>query len=145
MASSKDFAEFVCEQIAGAGDISMRKMFGEYAVDCDGKVVALICDDQVFVKKTKAAAALLGDNAEEGNPYDGAKPHYLIGDLDDQQFMARLIREIWDELPLPKPKKKRKAENARRPGNRESGRTSPFPWRPSPPHCRRAHSFGKKK
>lgn len=105
MASSKDFAEYVCDQIRAAGDISIRKMFGEYAVYCDGKVVALICDDQVFVKKNAAATKLLGDGAEEGFPYTGAKPHFLVADLDSQPLMTKLVREICDELPEPKPKK----------------------------------------
>ncbi len=105
MASSKDFVEYVCDQIRGAGDVSYRKMFGEYAVYCDGKVVALICDDQVFIKKTEAAAAILGKNAEEAPPYPGAKPHFLVSDLDDRRFMARLMRSVCDALPPPKAKK----------------------------------------
>ena len=82
-------------------------LLGEYAVYCDGKVVALICDDQVFVKKSKAAREMLGDNAEEGVPYDGAKSHYLITDLDNQRFMVQLMRAICDDLPEPKPKSKK--------------------------------------
>ena len=109
MASTKDFVDYVCDQIRDAGDITSRKMFGEYAVYCDGKVVALICDDQVFVKKTKTVTELLGDNAEEGIPYDGAKSHFVITDLDNQQFMTKLVRAICDELPAPKPKKAPKA------------------------------------
>ncbi len=105
MASSKDFVEYVCDQIRDAGDISFRKMFGEYALYCDGKTVALVCDDQVFVKKIEAAAAILGANAEEGFPYEGAKPHFLVTDLDDQHLITRLIRDICDALPPPKPKK----------------------------------------
>ena len=105
MTSSKDFVEYVCDQIRDAGDISFRKMFGEYALYCDGKTVALVCDDQVFVKKIEVAAALLGENAEEGFPYEGAKLHFLVTDLDDQQLMTRLIRGICDALPPPKPKK----------------------------------------
>lgn len=105
MASSQDFVEYVCDQMRGAGDISMRKMFGEYAVYCDGKVVALVCNDQVFVKKTNAVATRLGDDAEEAPPHDGAKPHFLITNLDNQEFMAELMRAICDELPPPKPKK----------------------------------------
>ena len=105
MASSKDFAEYVCDQIRDAGDISMRKMFGEYAVYCDGKVVALICDDRVFVKKTDAATTLLGENAEEGFPYPGAKPHFVVNDLDNPRFMTQLMRAIHAELPSPKPKR----------------------------------------
>jgi TfoX/Sxy family transcriptional regulator of competence genes len=109
MASSKDFVEYVCEQLRDAGDISYRKMFGEYALYCDGKVVALICDDQVFVKKTDASTAILGENAEEAPPYPGAKQHFLVTDLDDQQLMTRLVRSICDALPPPKPKKAKAA------------------------------------
>ena len=105
MASSKDYVDFVCDQIRDAGDIASRKMFGEYAVYCDGKVVALICDDQFFLKKTAAAAAMLGDKAEEGFPYPGAKPYYLIGDIDNRSFLTRLIGAVCAELPAPKPKK----------------------------------------
>lgn len=105
MASTSDFVAYLCDQIRAAGEISARKMFGEYAVYCDGKVVALVCDDRVFVKKIAAAAAILGDSAEEAPPYDGAKPHFLISDIDDRRFMTRLIRTICDALPPPKPKK----------------------------------------
>ena len=104
MASSKDFVDYVCDQIRGAGEISVRKMFGEYAVYCDGKVVALICDDQVFVKKTDAATMLLGEKAEEGFPYPGAKPHFVVNELDNPRFMAQLIQAIQAELPPPNPK-----------------------------------------
>ena len=105
MASSKDFVDFVCDQIREAGEIANRKMFGEYAVYCDGKVVALICDDQLFVKKTSAAGAVLGGDAEEGLPYPGAKPYYLISDIDNGSFLTRLVKAVCDELPAPKPKK----------------------------------------
>jgi 3-methyladenine DNA glycosylase AlkD/TfoX/Sxy family transcriptional regulator of competence genes len=110
MGSSKDFVEFICDQIRDAGDISFRKMFGEYALYCDGKMAALICDDQVFVKKTEAAAAVLGENAEEAPPYEGAKQYFLIADPDDQRLMTRLIRSICDVLPPPKPKKAKAAK-----------------------------------
>ena len=110
MASTKDFVDYVCDQLRDAGDISSRKMFGEYAVYCDGKVIALICDDQVFVKKTEAATGMLGADAEEAPPYDGAKPHFRVTDLDNKRFMTKLIRAICDELPEPKPKKAVKAK-----------------------------------
>ena len=83
----------------------MRKMFGEHAIYCDGKVVALICDDQLFVKKTVAAATMLGDKAEEGLPYPGAKPYFIVSEIDNPRFMSQLMRVIADELPTPKPKK----------------------------------------
>ena len=80
---------------------------GEYAVYCDGKVVALICDDQLFVKKTGAAGAMLGADAEEGLPYSGAKPYYLISDIDNRSFLTRLVKAVCDELPAPKPREER--------------------------------------
>ena len=106
MASNLEFVEYVCDQISGAGSITYKKMFGEYGVYCDGKVIGVICDNQFFVKKTEAGAALCSDY-EEAAPYTGAKPHFIIDSVDNQERMARLIRATCDELPAPKPKKKK--------------------------------------
>ena len=115
MASSADFAEFIFEQLAGAGDIALRKMFGEYAVYCDGKVIAFLCDDQFFLKKTDAGAGLLGPDAEEAPPYPGASMYYLVSDVDNREFLSRLARASCDALPPPKPKSgPRKKKAARR-------------------------------
>lgn len=102
MASDQSFVDYVCEQIAAAGHISQRKMFGEYAVYCDAKVVALVCDNQFFVKPTAAGRALL-DHVQEGFPYPGAKP-WIIADewLDDDAFVAKLVRVTAAELPMPR-------------------------------------------
>ena len=108
MASDIGFVEYVCEQIRGAGRVSHRRMFGEFAVYCDGKVVALVCDNQCFVKPTAAGRALLGA-VTEAPPYPGAKPHYLlVGQLDDAALMARLVRLTAAELPAPKPTRRSK-------------------------------------
>lgn len=106
MASSLEFVEFVCDQIGGAGSVAYKKMFGEYGIYCDGKIVGLICDNRFFVKKTGAGAALCPD-CEEDAPYTGAKPHLVIDSVDDRELMTRFIRATWDELPAPKPKKKK--------------------------------------
>lgn len=106
MASSLDFVKYVCEQISGAGEISYKKMFGEYGIYCNGKVIGVICDNQFYVKKTKAGY-LVYPNCEEGSPYTGAKPHMLIDSVDDKDLMARFITAAYDELPEPKPKKKK--------------------------------------
>jgi len=109
MATEARFADHVCDQIATAGKVSVRKMFGEYAVYLDDKVVALLCDDQCFVKPTTAGRALLG-RVTEAPPYPGAKPHLLITEqLEDRELMARLLRATFAELPAPKPKKVKKA------------------------------------
>lgn len=88
-----------------AGIVSDLKMFGEYAIYCDGKVVALVCDDQLFVKPTKAGKKFIG-NVSEAQPYPGAKPYYLISgeQWDDADWLVELIKVSTTELPLPKPK-----------------------------------------
>lgn len=106
MSTQASTVAFVVEQMAAAGSISARPMFGEYGVYCDGKIVALICDDQLFVKPTKAGRAFIG-TPEEAPPYPGAKPSFLISadGLEDADWLAELIRLSADELPMPKPKK----------------------------------------
>ncbi|NTV64167.1 MAG: TfoX/Sxy family protein [Oscillochloris sp.] len=108
MASDLSFVTFIVDQIEGAGGISYRKMFGEYAIYSDGKVVALVCDNQLFVKPTAAGRALIGA-AVEAPAYPGAKPSFLIeGQLDDREWLSQLIRVTANALPEPKPKKKKK-------------------------------------
>ena len=108
MGSSTDFVEFISEQLAGTGDIDLRKMFGEYAIYCDGKVIGLLCNDQFFLKKTDAGASLLGPDAEEAPPYPGASMYYLISDVDSREFLSRLARATCDALPPAKPKPRKK-------------------------------------
>ena len=107
MASQQSTVDYIVEQIAGAGDISARKMFGEYGVYCGGKMVAMVCDDQLFIKPTPGGKAILGELVE-GAPYPGAKPCFLIsGDRwDDSDWMTALIRVSAAELPAPKKKAK---------------------------------------
>ena len=108
MASDRSFVEFVVEQIEDAGYISYRYMFGEYALYCDSKVVALICDNKLFVKPTVGGAEFIGD-VVEAPPYEGAKPSFLIEDkLDDREWLTNLIRITVKELPVPKQKRKGK-------------------------------------
>jgi DNA transformation protein len=109
VASKRTNVDFVLEQMAQAGDVSARKMFGEFAIYLRGKVVALFCDDQLFVKPTKAGRSHLGET-KEGAPYPGAKPWFLIsGDrCEDGDFLSELVRVTADELPAAKPKKQTK-------------------------------------
>ena len=108
MASDLDFVKFVVDQIENAGIISFRKMFGEYAVYCEGKVVALICDNRLFVKPTEAGRSFIGD-VVEAPPYPGAKPSFLIEEqIEDKDWISTLVRLTEKELPEPKPKKKPK-------------------------------------
>ncbi len=106
MSSRLEFVEYVADQLKEAGDISYRKMFGEYGLYCDGKFFATICDDQFFVKITKPGLEMAPDLAQ-APPYDGAKPSFLIQDIDDREFLTRFIKETCNALPKPKPKKKK--------------------------------------
>jgi len=105
MASDQSLVTFVCDQMSKAGDISHRKMFGEYAIYRGEKVVALVCDNQLFLKPTAAGKAGL-KKVVEAPPYSGAKAHYLITDrLEDSDLLARVIVATAGELPEPKAKK----------------------------------------
>ncbi|MGE4063587.1 MAG: TfoX/Sxy family protein [Rhodospirillaceae bacterium] len=102
MASRQETAGFLLDQLRGLR-VSAKKMFGEYGVYCDGKIVALVCDDQLFVKPTAAGRSLIG-KVREAPPYPGAKPYFLIEDLDDAEALSELIRVTARELPPPKAK-----------------------------------------
>jgi TfoX/Sxy family transcriptional regulator of competence genes len=102
MASDLQFMTFVCEQLRAAGAISTRRMFGEYAVYCQDRVVALICDNQLFVKPTDAGRAFIGVPLEVA-PFPGARAYFLMSDeLDDPDWLGRLIALTAQALPPPK-------------------------------------------
>ena len=110
MATNQNTADFIVEQLAAAGTVSARKMFGEYALYCNDKLVALICDNQLFVKPTAAGRAFVGA-VTEAPPYPGAKPSLLIdgGKWDDAEWLSRLIALSATELPAPGKKRPGKA------------------------------------
>ncbi|WP_347989086.1 TfoX/Sxy family protein [Methylomonas sp. AM2-LC] len=105
MATQQSTVDFILEQIKAAGGVYGKKMFGEYGVFCDNKMVALVCDDELFVKPTVAGREFI-ENVVESIPYSGAKPCFLIsGDKwDDRNWLSNLIRITANELPLPKKK-----------------------------------------
>ncbi len=108
MATDQQFADFVLDQIKGAGAVSTRRMFGEFALYCEGKVVALLCDNQFFLKPTLAGREALG-KVVEAPPYPGAKRYFLLDEgLDDGEALTGLVRLTADALPLPKPKAAKK-------------------------------------
>jgi TfoX/Sxy family transcriptional regulator of competence genes len=93
--------------VLGSLPLSARKMFGEYALYLDGKVVALVCDDQLYLKPTPAAVASL-PGCPTAPPYPGAKPYLLVTDaLDDPDRVGLALKAIAADLPTPKPKKPR--------------------------------------
>jgi DNA transformation protein len=122
MATSESTIDFLLDQLGAVQGVWARKMFGEYALYCGEKVVALVCDDQLFVKITAPGKALVGERYAEGFAYPGAKASILIGadDLEDHDRLAELIRLTAAALPTPKPKnpktnpKKKATTEARR-------------------------------
>lgn len=111
MPNQPDTIIHILEQAAEAGAVTAKAMFGGHTLYCDGKIVGLICDDTLFLKPTPGALALVG-NPQFGPPYEGAKPH-LVADaaLDDPEALATLIRAIWHDQPVPKPRKSRKTRS----------------------------------
>lgn len=108
MASKVEFVQYIADQLQEAGMITCRKMFGDYGIYCDGKIFALICDDQLFVKCTEGGRKLAPD-LQKVPPYEGAKPYFLIEAVDDREFLVELVTVTCRELPAPKPKKTRKS------------------------------------
>jgi DNA transformation protein len=103
MASKQRTVDYFLEQMSESQEVSARKMFGEYAIYCRGKVVALVCDERLFVKPTSAGRGFIGKVTEK-LPYPGAKPWLEIdGELwEDRDWLSRLVRLTADELPPPK-------------------------------------------
>ena len=107
MASDQTFVDFIVDQIENAGEISAKKMFGEYALYSGEKMFALICDNKLFIKPTQAGRAFIGE-VVEAPPYPGGKPSFLIEDkVEDRGWLSELVRVSVAELPAPKPKKKK--------------------------------------
>ena len=120
MATRADFASHVVDLLALGARVDIKKMFGEYALYIDTKVVALLCDDQVFVKPTEAVKAR-GVSLPEGQAYPGSKPYWQADELlDDPEILRDLLLATAAALPLPKPKTpktpKRTAPKRRRAG-----------------------------
>ena len=100
MASSKDYLEFVLEQLSEIDGISYRAMMGEYIIYCQGKVIGGIYDDRFLVKPTKSAKELIPDAPYE-LPYEGAK-EMLFPDIDNREIMNELIPAVADDIPEKK-------------------------------------------
>ena len=107
MASNPDLVQYIADQCAATGEITVRKMFGYHGIYCDGLIFGLICDNCLYLKPTEAARALLR-NVEMRPPYDGAKDYFFIDNVDDRDYLSALVRETCKALPKKKPKKKKK-------------------------------------
>ncbi len=105
MASSKQYLEFILEQLSELDGVSARAMMGEYILYVNGKIVGGIYDDRLLVKPTRSAKTLMPDAPFE-LPYEGVKEMLLVDNVDDRAFLTDLFRAMVEELPEQKPKKK---------------------------------------
>ncbi|MBN2438748.1 MAG: TfoX/Sxy family protein [Deltaproteobacteria bacterium] len=117
MTTSQDTIDYLLDQLSSLPNVRARKMFGEYALYCDEKVVALVCDNQLFVKITPPGKDLVGQRYVEGEAYPGAKPSMVVDaeEIDDGERLCELIRITAAALPAPKPKrpKKKRSQSVR--------------------------------
>lgn len=106
MATSKDYLEYILDQLSEVEGISHRQMMGEYMIYIHGRIAVYLCDNRFLVKPVKSALALL-PKAPQEPPYDGAKPMILVEDTDNRELLKTLMESIYEELPEPKAKKKK--------------------------------------
>lgn len=101
MASSKEYLDFIMDQLSDLEGVTVRAMMGEYIIYYRGKIVGGIYDDRFLVKPVPAAVALMPE-AQRELPYEGAKEMLLVDEVDNREFMCNLLRAMYDELPAPK-------------------------------------------
>ena len=105
MASSREYLDFILEQLSGVNGITSKQMMGEYILYINGRIFGGIYDDRFLVKPTKSAKAMMPD-ADLELPYEGAKERLLVDNVDNREFLTELVTAMADELPAPKQKKK---------------------------------------
>lgn len=112
MPSKQETVDYMLDQLKPAGDVTAKKMFGEYGLYCQGKMVGSICDDTLFIKPTAAGKAFAGEGFPEASPYPGARPALRIDapKLADAAWISKLVQISAENLPAPKPKKPKKAK-----------------------------------
>ncbi len=104
MATSREYLAFMLDQLSGLDGITHRGMMGEYLLYYRGRIAAYLCDDRLLVKPVPAALRLL-PGARREPPYEGAKEMLLVENVDDREILRALFEAMYEELPLPKPKK----------------------------------------
>lgn len=104
MASSREYLDFILEQLSGLDQVTYRPMMGEYILYYRGRIVGGIYDDRFLVKPTKSALAMMPD-ADREVPYEGAKEMLLVDNVDNREFLAELLTAVYEELPEPKKRK----------------------------------------
>ncbi|MEF2575943.1 MAG: TfoX/Sxy family protein [Eisenbergiella sp.] len=106
MASSKEYLDFILEQLSGLEEITYRAMMGEFIIYYHGKIAGGIYDDRLLVKPVSSAIRYM-PTAPFESPYEGAKEMLLVEEVDNKEFLTGLFHAIYDELPAPKPKRKK--------------------------------------
>ena len=104
MASSREYLNFILEQLSGLEGITYKQMMGEYILYMHGRIFGGIYDDRFLVKPTKSAMAMMPD-ADRELPYEGAKEMLLVDNVDNRGFLEELLTAMFDELPAPRKKK----------------------------------------
>ena len=104
MASSREYLDFILEQLSGLENVSWKGMMGDYILYWRGKIIGGIYDDRFLVKPVKSALAMMPD-ADREVPYEGAKEMLLVDSVDNREFLEELLAAMYDELPAPKKKK----------------------------------------
>ena len=113
MATDRIFVDYVTEQLGLGARLTHKKMFGEYALYVDEKVVAFACDNSLLLKPTEPGRTAL-PSITLGKPYPEAKDYYVLDEfLDDTPLLQRLLQATFDALPAPKPKSPRKTKRAK--------------------------------
>ena len=105
MSSSKEYLEYILEQLSDLDDVTYRAMMGEYIIYYRGKIIGGIYDDRFLVKPVKAARVMMPD-ADMELPYEGAKEMVLVDDVENREFLGELLEAMYDELPAPRKKRK---------------------------------------
>lgn len=111
MSSRPELVQYIAEQCSDAGTITVKKMFGEYGIYCDGKIFGVICDDQLFIKITDAGKQQM-PSLKTAPPYEGAKPYFVFSAVDEKDVLSTFVLATCEELPMPKQTKKRRKEHA---------------------------------
>ncbi|MBR4838849.1 MAG: TfoX/Sxy family protein [Paludibacteraceae bacterium] len=106
MASKKDFLDFILDQLSDLEEVTYRYMMGEYILYYRGKIIGGIYDNRFLVKPTKSALELMPDTTRE-LPYEGAKEMLLVDNVENSEFLCDLLKALYNDLPEPKPKKKK--------------------------------------
>ena len=107
MSTTQSTMDYILDQLSPLRDVSVRKMFGEYAMYYEGKVVGLVCDDKLYIKRTEPGKEFVGEFYQEGFAYTGAKASIFINEekIEDSQWLSELVKITAESLPIPKKKK----------------------------------------